>query len=72
MIRETLTTDLLRAPAFAYRVDQLDPIGVDDPEHRRSGSEDLRPGLMGHEEAQELRAFVEAGTQRPIVARSQR
>jgi hypothetical protein len=31
-------------------VDQLDPIRVDDPEHRRSGQEGLRPGLMGLEE----------------------
>jgi hypothetical protein len=34
-------------------MDQLDPIGVNDPEHRRGGQEDLRPRLMGHEEAKE-------------------
>ena len=33
----------------------LDPIGVDDPEYRRSGQEDPRPVLMGLQEAQEPR-----------------
>jgi hypothetical protein len=53
MIRETFAADLSGTPAFAHGVDHLDPIGVDDPEHRRSGQEGLRPVLMRHEEAQE-------------------
>src|SRR6266446_1372802 len=57
------------AAAFAHRMDQLNPIGVDDAEHRRSGQEDLRPVLMGPEEAKEPGPLGEAGEQRPIVAR---
>jgi hypothetical protein len=55
MVREAFAADLLRAAAFAHGVDQLDPIGVNDPEHRRGGQEDLRPVLMGPEEAKEAR-----------------
>src|SRR5712691_8785753 len=47
----------------------LDPLGVDDPEHRRSGQEDLRPVLMGPEEAKQAGPLGEAGEQRPIVSR---
>ena len=54
MIREAFAADLLRAAAFAHGVDQLDAVGVNDPQHRRSGQEDLRPVLMGREEAKEL------------------
>ena len=36
MIREAFAADLLETPAFADRVDQLDPIGVNDSEHRWS------------------------------------
>ena len=68
MIREPLAADLLGATAFAHRVDQLNPIGVDDPQHGRSGQEDLRPVLVGLEEAQEAGAFGEPGKQRPIVS----
>jgi len=68
MIRHAFTADLLRTPALADGVDQLDPIRVDDAEHRRGGQEALRPGLMGHEEAKEPRAFGEPWEQRPIVA----
>ena len=68
MIRNALTADLLRAAALADGVDQLNPIRVDDAEHRRGGQEALRPVLMGHEEAKEPRALGEPGEQRPIVA----
>ena len=37
MIREAFAANLLGATAFAYRMDQLDPIGIDDAEHGRSG-----------------------------------
>ena len=53
VVRHAFAADLLRAPAFADGVDQLDPIRVDDPEHRRGGQEDLRPVLMGREETKE-------------------
>jgi len=43
MIREAFAADLLGTPAFADRVDQLDPIGVNDPEHCWSSQEDLGP-----------------------------
>lgn len=69
MVRQAFATDLLRAAAFAHRVDELDAVGVDDPEHRRSGQEDLRPVLMGPEEAKEPRPFGYAGEQGAIVAR---
>src|SRR5437660_7503004 len=46
MVGQPFPTDLLGTAAFAHRVDQLDPIGVDDAEHGRSRQEDLRPVLM--------------------------
>jgi len=64
-----LTADLLRAPAFAHGVDQLDAVGVNDTQHLRSGQEGLRPALMGREEAKEPGALREAGEQGAIVAR---
>src|SRR5215510_11491954 len=67
MIREAFAANLLRAAAFAHRVDELDPIGVDDAEHGWSGQEDLGPVLMGLEETKEPGALGEAGKQRPIV-----
>ncbi len=69
MIREPLAADLLGAAAFAHRVDQLDTVGVNDPQHRRGGQEALGPVLMRHEEAQEPGALGELGKQRPRVAR---
>src|SRR5436853_5576409 len=53
MIGEAFPADLLGAAAFAHRMNQLDPIGVDDPEHRRGGQESLRPVVMGREETKE-------------------
>src|SRR5262249_32305541 len=55
--------------ALAHGVDQLDAVGVDDAEHGRSGQEDLRPGVMGPEEAKEPGALGKLGKQRAIVAR---
>ena len=69
VIREAFAADLLGAAAFAHGVDQLDAVGVDDPEHGRGGQEDLRPVLMGLEETKEPGALGQAGKQRPIVAR---
>ena len=69
VVREAFAADLLRAAAFAHRVDQLDPIGVNDAEHRRGHQEDLRLGLMGREEAKEASALGEPRKQGPIVAR---
>src|SRR5438128_853618 len=53
VVRHAFAADLLRAAALAHGVDQLDAVGVNDPQHRRSGQEDLRPVLMGREEAKE-------------------
>src|SRR5204862_6503923 len=69
VIGEAFAADLLRAAAFAHGVDQLDAIGVNGPEHRRGGQEDLRPVLMGPEETKEPRPLGQAGKQRPIIAR---
>ena len=69
MIRDAFAADLLRAAPLAHGVDQLDAIGVDDAEHRRSGQEDLRPVLTGREEAQEPRPLGEPGKQSTRVAR---
>src|SRR6266699_3633884 len=55
MIGEAFAANLLRATALAHGVDQLDAVGVNDPQHRRSSQEDLRPGLMGPEETKEPR-----------------
>src|SRR5207247_10613646 len=68
MSRVSFSADLRRAAAFAHRMNQPDPIAVDDPEYRRGGQEDPRPVLMGREEAEETRAFGEAGEQGAIVA----
>ena len=56
-------------PIHPDGMDQLDPIGVDDAEHGWSGQEDLRPVVMGPQEAKEAGALGEAGKQRPIVTR---
>jgi len=69
VIREAFAADLLGTAAFAHGVDELDPVRVDDAEHRRSSQEGLRPVLMGPEEAKEPGALGELGKQRPIVAR---
>src|SRR5207302_4801658 len=53
VIRETFAADLLGAAALAHGVDQLDAVGVNNPQHRWSGQEDLRPVLMRPEEAKE-------------------
>jgi hypothetical protein len=67
-IGETLAADLLRAAALAHGVDQLDAVGVNDPQHGWRGQEDLRPVLMGREEATEPRPLRSAGEQGAIVA----
>jgi len=61
MIREAFATNLLRAAPFPHRVAELDPIGVDDAEHGWSGQEDLRPVLMGPQEAKEAGALGRRG-----------
>ena len=61
MVRQAFAADLLRAAAFAHGVDQLDAVGIDDAEHGRRGPEELRPGLMGLEEAKEAGALGEPG-----------
>ena len=53
VIGKAFAADLPGAPAFADGVDQLDALGVDDPEHRRGSQESIGPRLMGHEEAKE-------------------
>ena len=63
MIREAFAANLLRAAAFAHRVDQLDAIGVDDAEHGRRGQEDLRPVVMRLEETKEAGPLGEVGKQ---------
>src|SRR6516225_8688498 len=67
-IGEAFAAALLRAAALAHGVDEFDAVGVNDPEHRRGGQEDLRPGLMGLEETKEPGALGQAGKQRPIIA----
>jgi hypothetical protein len=69
VIGEAFAAALLRAAALAHGVDQLDAIGVDAPEHGRSGQEGLRPVVMRREETQEPGTLGEVGKQRPIVAR---
>src|SRR5215475_822995 len=69
MVGQAFATDLLRAPPLPDGVDELDPIRVDDAEHRRRGQEDLRPVLMRLQETKKPRPFGEAGEQHPIVAR---
>src|SRR5713101_908677 len=69
MIREAFAADLPGAAAFAYGMDQLYPIRVDDPEHRRRGQEGLRPVLMRLEEAKEPRPLRYVREQRAIILR---
>ena len=68
MVREAFAADLLGATAFADGMNELNPIGVDDAEHRRSGQEGSRPGLMRLEETKEPCPLGQAGEQRTIVA----
>src|SRR6267154_2527724 len=67
MVGEAFAADLLRAAAFTHRMDQLDPIRVNDAEHRWGGQKGLRPVLMGLQEAKEPGALGEAGEQGTIV-----
>src|SRR5215475_10206028 len=69
MVGEAFPADLLRAATLAHGVDELDAVGVNDPQHGRSSQEDLRPVVMGLQETKEPRPLGEAGEQRPIVAR---
>src|SRR5262252_8911077 len=69
MVGEAFPADLLRAATLAYGVDELDAVGVNDPQHGRSGQEALRPVVMGLQETKEPGALGQAGKQRPIVAR---
>jgi hypothetical protein len=57
------------APPLPDGVDELDPIGVDHPEHGRSRQEGPRPVLMRLEEAEEPGALGEPRKQGPIVTR---
>ena len=68
MIGETFAADLLRTPAFADGMDQLNAIGVDDTQHRWGGQEDFRPVVMRLEETKEPGPLGEVGKQGPIVA----
>jgi hypothetical protein len=67
VIGEPPAADLLRTATFTHGVDELDPIGVDDPKHRRGGQKDLCPSLVGREEAKEPCPFGYAREQRAIV-----
>src|SRR5256885_2292449 len=69
MVGEAFAADLVGAAAFADGMDQLDAVGVDDPEHGRGGQEGGRPVLMGLQEAKEPRPLGELRKQGPIVAR---
>jgi hypothetical protein len=69
MVREALAAHLRRTAALAPGVEHLDPLRVDDAEDRRSGHEDLRPGVMRRAKTQEPGPRGEAGNQRPRVTR---
>src|SRR5215470_11423497 len=69
VVRHAFAPDLLRAPALAHGVDQLDAVGVDDTQHCWGGQEDLRPVVMRLEETKEPRALGEARKQRAIITR---
>src|SRR5439155_27138847 len=68
VIGEAFAGDLLGTAACAHGVDQLDAVGVDNAEYRRSSQEDLRPVLVALEQAKEPRPLGELGKQRAIVA----
>src|SRR6266516_4345016 len=67
MVREAFAADLVGAAALPYRMDQLEAIGVNDPQQRRNGQERGGPGPMGPEEPKEPRALGHAREQRTIV-----
>src|SRR5215470_10278430 len=69
MVGEAFAANLLGTAAFTPGMDQLDPVGVNDAEHGRSGQENLRPVLMGLEETKEPGALGQPRKQRPIIAR---
>jgi hypothetical protein len=68
VVRHAFAADLLRAPALAHRMDELNAVGVDDTQHRWDGQEDFRPVVMRLEEPKEPGPLGEVGTQGPIVA----
>src|SRR5262252_1841342 len=69
MVGQAFATDLFGAPPLPDGVDELDPVGVDPPEHGRSSQEDPRPVLMRLEETEEPGALGEAGEQSAIITR---
>jgi len=68
MVREAFAAHLLGTPAFAHGVDQLDAVGVNDAEHRRSGQEDPRPSRDGSGRGERAACARGAGKQRAIVS----
>ena len=58
---------LTRASAFAYRVNQLDAIAIDDPQHCGRGQEGLGPGLMGSQATEETSTMGQLGEHGQVV-----
>jgi hypothetical protein len=69
VIREPLPPNLQEAPAFPPRMDQLDPVCVNDPQQRGGRQARGSPGLMSREQPKEPGALGQAGEQGPIVSR---
>src|SRR2546421_48119 len=69
MIGEAFATDLLGAVPLPDRMNELNPLDVDAPQHRRSGQESRRPVMIRSEETKESSPLREPRKQRPIVAR---
>jgi hypothetical protein len=65
MVGEAFPANLLRAATFTDGMDQLNAIGVNDPEHGRSSEEDLRPVVMRREEPKESGALGSWGNNGP-------
>src|SRR5262249_137251 len=68
MVRHAFAADLLGTASFAHGVNQLDAVGVDDPEHGRGGQESPRPVLMGLQETKEPGALGKPRKQRAIIS----
>ena len=65
VVRHAFAADLLRAPALAHRMDELNAVGIDDTQHRWGGQEDFRPVVMRLEETKEPGPLGEVGKTRP-------
>jgi hypothetical protein len=65
-------TNLLLQVSFAHRVDQLDPIAVDDTQQTGFDQKAVGPGLMGNQQAKQPGSFWQVGKEEQVILCQQR